>query len=599
MKLFVVCPRGLETPLHEELSALVQKFLEPTTESNAELRAQLSSTIISPIPVKPTGGIEVSGSHTLVMLINLYSRIASRVLMQLAHTTYRSEDDIYNTVRGLAWEDWFDPTQTLRVDTTSQRSNLTSLNFVNLKIKDGVCDRMREVKGERPDIDRATPDVRVMAFINQTHLSVYLDTSGESLFKRGWRDEKGAAPLKENLAAGILALTGWEPSKPLFDPMCGSGTFLIEAAQIALHIPPGAIRAGLVKQDHANNELDTPFLREDQAPKNLKLNTEETLKVELNKVELNKAELNKVEPMPTIAQESCVINETLADALEEEKPASVWQAPISEVTGQPIVTVRVNQPITSGHRTQNLKTDQQPVSLESKRTRVLDHRDDLPEQRQVRRAQQFKPTRVDLVSEVQGFGFSRLKPFALKKEMQSWETLKQGATQEMKLFSRETLHIAGSDINEKMVAMCQRNWQKAGLPGKPVVKQVDALVSKNPFQTNGILLFNPPYGERIDIKGGRGDDEWETQTFSNDKMQRGARDPLPKNITDPEFVEFLAQFGRHLKNQFPGWQVDVLTADMGLPGQLRMKESKRTPLFNGAIECRLFRFNILEAIRSA
>ena len=105
------------------------------------------------------------------------------------------------------------------------------------------------------------------------------------------------------------------------------------------------------------------------------------------------------------------------------------------------------------------------------------------------------------------------------------------------------------------------------------------------MKKTGVLVFNPPYGERIELKGGRGDRDEE-------KKSRGARDPLPKNISDPQFVEFLASYGRHIKEHFDGCQMDVLTADMGLPGQLRMKETKRTPLFNGAIECRLFRFDI-------
>jgi len=158
----------------------------------------------------------------------------------------------------------------------------------------------------------------------------------------------------------------------------------------------------------------------------------------------------------------------------------------------------------------------------------------------------------------------------------------------MQAAQSQVLRIAGSDINEQMVAMTQRNWQKAGLPGLPIVRQIDALAAKSPFgdmKKTGVIVFNPPYGERIELKGGRGDQ-------NEDKKSRGARDPLPKNISDPQFVEFLANFGRHLKDQFDGWQMDVLTADMGLPGQLRMKETKRTPLFNGAIECRLFRFEI-------
>ena len=200
----------------------------------------------------------------------------------------------------------------------------------------------------------------------------------------------------------------------------------------------------------------------------------------------------------------------------------------------------------------------------------------------------FQVSRVDLVGEIQGFGFLRLKPYQNTKVQQIWQAICQLAKDQMRLAEQQVLRIAGSDINEQMVAITQRNWQKAGLPGLPMVRQIDALAAKSPFgemKKTGVLVFNPPYGERIELKGGRGDRDEE-------KKSRGARDPLPKNISDPQFVEFLSSYGRHIKEHFDGWQMDVLTADMGLPGQLRMKETKRTPLFNGAIECRLFRFEI-------
>ncbi len=196
------------------------------------------------------------------------------------------------------------------------------------------------------------------------------------------------------------------------------------------------------------------------------------------------------------------------------------------------------------------------------------------------------------MTSLQGFGFLRLKPYQLARELKLWKSICEYANLVMKASSNRTLKIAGSDINEKMVAICRSNWKKAKLPGLPVIRQIDALSAGSPFKAEpGVMLFNPPYGERIEIKGGRGD-RGGRDGMEGEKSSRGARDPLPKNISDPEFVEFLANFGKHLKTEFGGWQVDVLTADMGLPGQLRMKESKRTPLFNGAIECRLFRFDI-------
>ncbi len=195
-----------------------------------------------------TGGIGVNGPLAVAMAINLHSRIASRVLLKMADGPYKTEDDLFRLAKSIGWEDWFSSHQTLRVDLTAQRSPLKSLNFATLRIKDAIVDRLREQTGERPNIDTANPDVRVQAHLTNNQATIYLDTSGEPLFKRGWREEKGEAPLKENLAAGILALTPWQSNQALYDPMCGSGTFLIEAAQMALHIPPGAIRAHLLKE---------------------------------------------------------------------------------------------------------------------------------------------------------------------------------------------------------------------------------------------------------------------------------------------------------------------------------------------------------------
>lgn len=535
MKFFIVCPRGLEVTLHTEITQIVHSFQDTQTLSSLGLGAEaiekisntFKSTVMGPVPVKPTGGIEVAGPLALAMAINLHSRIASRVLAQVTSATYRNEDDVYNTVKNLVWEDWFTSEQTLRVDVTSHRSPLTSLNFVTLKIKDAICDRLRELSGERPSIDTATPDVRVMAYLDETHVTVYMDTSGEALFKRGWRDEKGAAPLKENLAAGILALTGWTPEQPLFDPMCGSGTFMIEAAQIALRVPSGAIRAGLFDDVAAFNQEDLEDLDEDDSED---------------------------------------------EEVEEDTPF-VWKSPISQDTQKPIFDARAPAPV------------RKPVRDFSSRD-FSSKGDRSPQNYAARKSGSFRPTRVDLVSSFQGFGFQRLKPFVQSKELAAWKLVISIAKATMEKYKNQPLKIAGSDINEKMIYICKSNWKKARLPGTPLVRQVDALVAKAPYPVTseypGVMLFNPPYGERLEIKGGRGDD----------KPGRGARDPLPKNISDPEFVEFLTQFGRHLKDDFGGWQVDVLTADMGLPGQLRMKESKRTPLFNGAIECRLFRFDI-------
>ena len=119
------------------------------------------------------------------------------------------------------------------------RAPLRSLEFITLRIKDAACDKFRAQTGSRPSVDTVQPDVRIHAFLDAERFTIYLDTSGEPLFKRGSRQIAGEAPLRENLAAGILKLAGWTPGTPLLDPMCGSGTLLIEAAQIARGIPPG------------------------------------------------------------------------------------------------------------------------------------------------------------------------------------------------------------------------------------------------------------------------------------------------------------------------------------------------------------------------
>jgi len=129
------------------------------------------------------------------------------------------------------------------VDLSAIRSPLKSLDFTTLRIKDAICDKFRAVCNARPNVDTRNPDIRIHAHLDASTITLYLDTSGEPLFKRGWRTETGEAPLRENLAAGILRLGGWSPETPLLDPMCGSGTFLIEAAQIALGIAPGINRS--------------------------------------------------------------------------------------------------------------------------------------------------------------------------------------------------------------------------------------------------------------------------------------------------------------------------------------------------------------------
>jgi len=217
---FATCPRGLESPLAEELRVVGASGIRPVS-----------------------GGVAFEGDLAVCHAANLQSRIATRVLLQLGSAPYRSEQDVYAAAYAVPWQRWFAVERSIRVDVTAIRSPLKSLEFITLRIKDAVCDRFRSERDRRPSVDTRSPEVRIAAFLDAHAVTLYLDTSGEPLYKRGYRSERGEAPLKENLAAGILALTGWNTEDPLFDPMCGSGTFVIEAAMMALRIPPGAGRS--------------------------------------------------------------------------------------------------------------------------------------------------------------------------------------------------------------------------------------------------------------------------------------------------------------------------------------------------------------------
>lgn len=382
---FCPCPRGMEAALAEELGEI----------------AQQSTTL--KVHNQVPGGVHCSGALTDAYRINLHSRIASRVLMRIAMSSYDNENDIYDLVLEQPWEDWFNWDQTIRVDLTAVKSPLKSLEFTTLKIKDAVCDRFRDQFGKRPSVNTRTPDMRIFGFLDQRNFTIYLDTSGEALFKRGWREETGDAPLRENLAAGLLRVAGWKPGTPLFDPMCGSGTIIVEAAQMVQGIPPGARRR---------------------------------------------------------------------------------------------------------------------------------------------------------------FAFEKFRDF----DRDAWQGIKS-AIKPNPLPAQPT--IFGSDISGDMVAMTRHNLRRAGILFEVPLKQIEAQQVQPPVATPGILLTNPPYGERIGVRG--------DSTIPQDEMAN----------------QFYASFSTTLKQRFAGWAVYLFTADLGLPKLLRLKESRKTPFFNGALECRLFRFDMV------
>ena len=371
-KFFAPCPRGLETVLAQEMQEL----------NAAEIRTA-------------NGGVHFSGDFKLCYNVNLQSRIASRVLWQVTHDRYQNEEDVYQVASALAWETRFDPALTIRIKVEAIRCPLKSLDFVTLRIKDTVCDRFRAHAGKRPSVDTDEPDIRIHAFLDAQNVTLYLDTTGEPLFKRGLRKQTGEAPLRENLAAGILRLSGWSPGIPLLDPMCGSGTFLLEAALISLNIAPGA-------QRH--------------------------------------------------------------------------------------------------------------------------------------------------------FAFEKLKSF----DARSWKQLSDQSIKRQK--PKVSLPIYGSDLYGNALDTTRTNLAAAGLEGTVQLKQANILEISAPAR-QGILVANPPYGERV-----------------------GESEAL---------AEFYPRLGDALKKKFSGWNCYIFSSDMRLPKLIRLNASKRTPLYNGALECRLFEYKIV------
>jgi putative N6-adenine-specific DNA methylase len=371
-KFFATCPRGLELSLADELRSLKADKVHAVG-----------------------GGVQFAGDLSLCYRVNLESRLASRVLWQVAAGNYRSEDDIYRTCYALHWPDWFDAARTIRVDVSAIKSPLASLNFVTLKIKDAVCDKMRRVAGKRPSVDTRAPDIPIQAHLTEGEFTLYLDTSGEPLFKRGRRLVTGEAPLRENLAAGILRLAGWQPAVPLLDPMCGSGTILMEAAYMALDIAPGLGRH---------------------------------------------------------------------------------------------------------------------------------------------------------------FAFEKFRNF----DPGTWRKMLQQSAARQK--PRMPVPIYGSDRSADVLKSARANLSGAGLETVVSLKRADVLEITAPAR-HGIIVTNPPYGVRL-----------------------GEQQQL---------AEFYPKLGDVLKNQFAGWRAYFLSADMRLPKLIRLAVSKRTPLYNGALECRLFEYKMV------
>ena len=216
---FATCARGLEPLLARELADLGAEGVEPGR-----------------------GGVRFRGDHALLYRANLWLRTAVRVLQPVMEKEVHSPDELYEAVRAIDWTAYLTPDHTLAVDCNVRDSAITHSQYAARRVKDAICDQFRDKTGRRPSVDAERPMVGLNLHIHRDRAVLSLDSSWNSLHKRGYRPIQTIAPLNEALAAALILHSGWDPATPLVDPLCGSGTFCIEAAWIALNRAPGLTR---------------------------------------------------------------------------------------------------------------------------------------------------------------------------------------------------------------------------------------------------------------------------------------------------------------------------------------------------------------------
>ncbi|MCZ7681064.1 MAG: THUMP domain-containing protein [Sandaracinaceae bacterium] len=219
MSLFVTAAAGTEKALKEELRELGLR----------RVRAD-------------RGGVRADGGRDEAGLVCLGTRIGVRVLIEVTRFACPHEDALYDGVSAVEWERWITPRHTLAVTSVSRDSRLRHTNYIAQRTKDAIVDRQRRREGARSSVERHDPDLGIFVHLKRDEAAVFLDASGGSLHARGWRARGGEAPLKETLAAALVRMSGWDREAPLVDPMCGSGTLVIEADLFARDVPPQSER---------------------------------------------------------------------------------------------------------------------------------------------------------------------------------------------------------------------------------------------------------------------------------------------------------------------------------------------------------------------
>jgi putative N6-adenine-specific DNA methylase len=217
---------------------LIAKTFQGLEEVLAKELADIGAEEITPI----TRGVQFSGDKKLLYMVNYNCRTALRVLMPVSSFQAIDESTLYDGVRQIPWEKYLHHSGSFAIDSVVSYSKFNHSGFVTLKAKDSIVDRFRDKFGKRPDVEVKNPDLRINVHIFRDQCTVSLDSSGTSLHLRGYRQAFSEAPLNEVLAAGLIHLSGWDGNTSLFDPMCGSGTILTEAALIAGKVPAGYYR---------------------------------------------------------------------------------------------------------------------------------------------------------------------------------------------------------------------------------------------------------------------------------------------------------------------------------------------------------------------
>lgn len=216
---FATVARGLEPLVVEELERLGAKDVRPGF-----------------------CGAEFKGDRTLLYKVNLWARLPFRILLRLSEFDCGTADDLFVGVQRIDWSEYLTPDLTLAVTATGKTDALNHTHFTSLQVKNAIVEQQTEALGQRSDVDTHEPDLRINVHLHQNRATLSLDSSGDSLHRRGYRPAVGAAPLKESLAAALIQLSGWQSDQAFFDPLCGSGTLPLEAGLEALQVAPGLFR---------------------------------------------------------------------------------------------------------------------------------------------------------------------------------------------------------------------------------------------------------------------------------------------------------------------------------------------------------------------